>query len=67
MLTEKVRQWTFLYDTTSPDNKDQHMRANTWEGIGKELKIKRKSYVSSRDTRKVCPWLNLQDYIYHHS
>jgi len=44
------------YDTKSPDYRDQHMRANTWEGIGKELKIKRKFYVftcmcdvSSRD------------------
>jgi len=41
MLIEKVRQRTFLYDTRSPDYRDQHMRANTWEGIGTELKIKR--------------------------
>jgi len=41
MLTEKVRQQTLVYDTKSPDYRDQHMRANTWEGIGKELKIKR--------------------------
>jgi len=33
------------------------MRANAWEGIGKELKIKRKIYVSSRDVRVVCPRL----------
>jgi hypothetical protein len=33
------------------------MRANAWEGIGKELKIKRKFYVSSRDVRIVCPRL----------
>jgi len=32
------------------------MRANEWQGIGKELKIKRKFYVSSRDVRIVCPW-----------
>jgi len=32
------------------------MRANAWEGIGKELKIKAKFYVSSRDVRIVCPW-----------
>ena len=57
MLTEKVRQRTFLYDTKSPDYRDQHMRANAWEGIGKELKIKRKFYVSSRDVRIVCPRL----------
>jgi hypothetical protein len=25
MLIEKVRQRTFLYDTTSPDYRDQHM------------------------------------------
>jgi hypothetical protein len=25
---EKVRQRTFLYDTKSPDSRDQHMRAN---------------------------------------
>ena len=41
MLIEKVRQRTFLYDTKSPDYRDQQMRANAWEGIGKELKIKR--------------------------
>jgi hypothetical protein len=35
----KVRQLTFLYDTKSPDYKDQHMRANAWDGIGKKLKI----------------------------
>jgi len=33
------------------------MRANVWERIGKELKIKRKFYVSSRDVRIVCPGL----------
>jgi hypothetical protein len=57
MLLEKVRQRTFLYDTKSPDYRDQHMRANAWEGIGKELKIKCKFYVSSRDVRTVCPRL----------
>jgi hypothetical protein len=57
MLIEKVRQRTFLYDTKSPDYGDQHMRANAWEGIGKELKIKRNFYVSSRDVRIVCPRL----------
>ena len=45
MLVEKVRQRTFLYDTKSPDYRDQHMRANAWEDIWKELKIKRKFYV----------------------
>jgi len=45
MLIEKVRQRTFLYDTKSPDYRDRHMRANAWEEIGKELKIKRKFYV----------------------
>jgi hypothetical protein len=43
MHIEKVRQRTFLYDTTSPDYRDQHVRANVWEEIGKELKIKRKT------------------------
>ena len=57
MLIEKVRQRTFLYYIKSPDDRDQHMRANVWEGIGKELKIKRKFYVSSRDVRVVCPRL----------
>ena len=57
MLISKVRQQTFLYDTKSPDYKYQHMRANAWEGIGKEIKIKRKFYVSSRDIRIVCPRL----------
>ena len=46
-----------LYDTKSPDYRDQHMRANAWEGIGKELKKRRKFYVSSRDVRIVCPRL----------
>jgi glycerophosphoryl diester phosphodiesterase len=55
MLTEKGYQQTFLYETKSPDYRDQHMRANEWEGIRKELKIKR--YVSSRDVRIVCPQL----------
>jgi hypothetical protein len=36
MLTEKVRQRTFLYDTKLPDYSDQRMRANGGEGIGKE-------------------------------
>jgi len=45
MLIEKARQRTFLYDTKSPDYRDQHMRANAWEDIGKELKIKRKFYI----------------------
>jgi len=61
MLIEKVRQRTFLHDTKSPDYRYQHMRANAWEGIGKELKIKRKFYVftcmcdgTSRDVRLVC-------------
>jgi len=62
MLTEKVRQRTFLYDTKSSDYRDQHMRANAWEEIEKQLKIKRKFYVftcmcdvSSSDVRIVCP------------
>jgi hypothetical protein len=58
MLIDKVRQRIFLYDTKSPDYRDQHMRGNAWEGIGKDLKIKRKFYVSSRDVRIVCPRLN---------
>jgi len=45
MLIEKVRQRTSLYDTKSPDYRDQHVGANAWEEIGKELKIKRKFYV----------------------
>jgi hypothetical protein len=50
MLIEKLRQRTFLYDTKSPDYRDQHMRANAWEEIGKEL--------GSHDVRIVCPRLN---------
>jgi hypothetical protein len=42
-LNEKVHQRTFLYDTKSPDYRDQHTRANAWEEIGKDLKIKRKT------------------------
>jgi hypothetical protein len=59
MLIEKVYKPDLFYDTKSPDYRDQHMRANAWEGIGKELKIKRKFHVSSRDVRIVCPWLKL--------
>jgi len=36
MLIEKVCQWTFVYDTKSPDYRDQHMRANAREKRGKE-------------------------------
>jgi hypothetical protein len=57
ILFEKVGQRTFLYDTKAPDYRDQHMRAKAWEGIGKELKIKHKFYVSTRDVRVVCPRL----------
>jgi hypothetical protein len=59
MLIEKVRKRTFLYDTKSPDYRYQHMRANAWEGMEKELKIKHKFYVSSRDVSVVCLWLKL--------
>ena len=58
MLIEKVCQRNLLYEIKSPDYRDQHMRANPLEGIGKELKIKLKFYVSSRDVRIVCPRLN---------
>jgi hypothetical protein len=43
MLIEKMRQRTFLYGTTSPDYRDQHMRTTALEEIGKELNIKRKT------------------------
>jgi hypothetical protein len=43
MLSEKVRQWSFLYDTKSPDYRDQHTRANALEEIEKEVKIKCKT------------------------
>jgi hypothetical protein len=39
------------------------MRANAREGIGKELKIKRMFYVSSRDVRIVCPRLRNYRYV----
>jgi len=61
MLIDKVRQWTFLYDTKSPDCRDERMRANAWEGIEKEFKY----YVSSRDVRIMCPrlkWNRITDY-----
>jgi hypothetical protein len=58
MLIEKVRQRTFLYDIKPPDYRNQHTRAKAWEGMAKELKIKPKFYVSSRDVRIVCPRLN---------
>jgi hypothetical protein len=56
-LLKKCANGPFLCDTKSPDYRYQHMRANAWEDIGKELKIKRKFYVSSRDVRIVCPRL----------
>ena len=61
MLIKKVRQRTFLY-IKSPDYsyRDKHIWAKAWEGIGKELEIKRKFYVSSRDVRIVCPRFNSQ-------
>jgi hypothetical protein len=59
ILIEKVGQRTFLDDTKLPDYRDQHMRAKAWEGIVKELKIKRKFYVSSRDVRIVCARLKI--------
>nr|CAD7461449.1 unnamed protein product [Timema tahoe] len=40
MLIEKVRSRPFLYDAKSGDYRDQEMRTNAWEEIGKELKIK---------------------------
>jgi len=40
MLIEKVRQRTFLYDTKSPDYRDQRMRANAWEEAGKGVENK---------------------------
>jgi hypothetical protein len=43
MLIEKLLHRTFLYDKKSPDYRDQHMRANAWEEIGMDLKIKRKT------------------------
>jgi hypothetical protein len=55
----KARQRIFLCDSKSPDYRDKHMRTNAWEGIGKELKIKRKFNVSSRDVRIVCLRLNI--------
>ena len=62
---KKCANGLFLYDTKSSDYRDHHMRANAWEGIGKELKMKRKLYVftcmfdvSSRDVTIVVPGLN---------
>jgi hypothetical protein len=37
MLIEKLRQRTFLNDTKSPDYRDQHMRANTLEGVENKM------------------------------
>ena len=52
-LLKKCANAPFYNDTKSPDYRDQHMRDNAWKGIGKELKIKRKFYVSSRDVSSV--------------
>lgn len=39
LLIEKVREHKVLYDHGSTDYRDQKIRQNTWEEIGKELKI----------------------------
>ena len=41
-----------------PVYRDGHVRTNAWEGIGKELKIKRKFHIfpCMCDVRIVCPW-----------
>jgi hypothetical protein len=54
-LLKKCANGPILHDTMSLEYRDQHMRTNAWEGIGKELRIKRKFHVSSRDVRIVCP------------
>jgi hypothetical protein len=58
---KKCANGPFLYDTKSPDYRDQHMRANAWEEIGKDL--------SSRDVRIGCPRLKtiLPDKTRHNS
>ncbi|KAK4887396.1 hypothetical protein RN001_003667 [Aquatica leii] len=38
-LIEKVRNYEFLYNPHSRDYKDQTMRHEAWEEIGRELKI----------------------------
>ena len=43
-----------FYITPSHQIIEISMRANAWERIGKELKIKRKFYVSLLDVRIVC-------------
>ena len=50
-----------FYITPSHQIIEISMRANAWEGIGKELKIRRKFYVILRDVRIVCPRLTPQD------
>lgn len=39
LLIEKVREHKALYDIGSTDYRDQQIRQNAWEEIGKELKI----------------------------
>jgi hypothetical protein len=41
----------------TPSHQIIEISIHAWEGIRKELKIKRKIYVSSRDVRIVCPRL----------
>jgi len=57
MLIEKVRQRTFLYDTKSPDYRDQHEGQRM--GRDREGVENKTFYVSSRDVRIVCPRLKL--------
>jgi hypothetical protein len=38
-IIEKVRQYEFLYNQHLRNYRDQNMRQEAWEEIGKELKI----------------------------
>jgi hypothetical protein len=59
MLIEKVRQRIILYDTKSSDYRDQYLRDNASEEIGKELKIQRKFYVCT------CMCIFISGFIYN--
>jgi hypothetical protein len=55
-IIEKVRQYEFLYNQHLRNYRDQNMRQEAWEEIGKELKIsgKKKSPFKNQKTTTCC-------------
>lgn len=45
LLIEKVRGYSFLYDSKQKHYRDSNIRQAAWEEIGKELQMSGKSYL----------------------